>query len=55
MSKKIFLTGASRGIGKNIKQYFLEKGHDVYSPSREELDLSDTASVKDFIHSNEYD
>lgn len=41
---KILITGGSRGIGKAIVTLFKEKGHDVYSPTRKELDLT-----KDFI------
>jgi NAD(P)-dependent dehydrogenase (short-subunit alcohol dehydrogenase family) len=37
---KVLVTGGSRGIGKAIVDLFREKGHDVYSPTREELDLT---------------
>jgi 3-oxoacyl-[acyl-carrier protein] reductase len=37
---KVLVTGGSRGIGKSIVTLFKEKGHDVHSPSREELDLT---------------
>jgi 3-oxoacyl-[acyl-carrier protein] reductase len=37
---KVLVTGGSRGIGKAIVALFKEKGHDVYSPTREELDLT---------------
>jgi 3-oxoacyl-[acyl-carrier protein] reductase len=37
---KVLITGGSRGIGKAIVTLFKEKGHDVYSPTREELDLT---------------
>jgi 3-oxoacyl-[acyl-carrier protein] reductase len=37
---KVLVTGGSRGIGKAIVTLFKEKGHDVYSPSREKLDLT---------------
>ena len=41
----ILLTGGSRGIGKSIKDLFEFHGHDVYSPTREELDLSKPISL----------
>jgi 3-oxoacyl-[acyl-carrier protein] reductase len=41
----ILLTGGSRGIGKSIKDLFESRGHDVYSPTREELDLSKPISL----------
>jgi 3-oxoacyl-[acyl-carrier protein] reductase len=37
---KVLVTGGSRGIGRAIVALFIQKGHDVYSPTREELDLS---------------
>lgn len=37
---KIFLTGASSGIGLEYKQYLDSLGHDVTAPNRQELDLS---------------
>lgn len=36
----ILITGGSRGIGKDIVNKFKTLGHDVYSPNRNELDLS---------------
>ena len=41
MSKKytVLITGASRGIGKSIAQYYIDKGHNVLTPTREEIDL----------------
>jgi 3-oxoacyl-[acyl-carrier protein] reductase len=37
---RILVTGGSRGIGKDICDVFIQQGHEVISPSREELDLS---------------
>ena len=37
---KVLVTGGSRGIGRAIVALFIEKGHDVYSPTRQELDLA---------------
>ena len=37
---KVLVTGGSRGIGRAIVALFREKGHDVYSPTRVELDLT---------------
>ena len=54
---KIFITGASRGIGLSIATLFLENGYSVIAPTRAELDLSDITSVRNYItlHSNDID
>ena len=35
----VLITGASRGIGQTIANLFLDKGHAVWIPTREELNL----------------
>jgi NAD(P)-dependent dehydrogenase (short-subunit alcohol dehydrogenase family) len=54
---KIFITGASRGIGLSIATLFKENGYSVITPSHTELDLSDITSVRNYInlHSNDID
>jgi 3-oxoacyl-[acyl-carrier protein] reductase len=37
---RVLVTGGSRGIGRAIVTLFKQKGYEVYSPTREELDLS---------------
>ena len=50
MKKKTALvTGASRGIGKSIKESLLNEQIEVISPSRNELDLSSSESINDFL------
>jgi 3-oxoacyl-[acyl-carrier protein] reductase len=44
---RVLVTGGSRGIGKTIVQLFEHNGHSVYSPSRSELDLTQTIDLKD--------
>ena len=41
MSKKytVLITGASRGIGKSIAEYYTDKGHNVLTPTRQDIDL----------------
>ena len=41
---RILVTGSSRGIGKDICDVFTKRGHEVISPSREQLDLSKSFS-----------
>ena len=50
MKKKTALvTGASRGIGKSIKESLLNEQIEVISPSRNELDLSSSESIDNFL------
>jgi len=51
--RKVFITGASRGIGKAAAAMFTERGYKVSSPGRDILDLSDPESVKTFIKEND--
>jgi len=43
------ITGASRGIGSAIADYFLKEGAKVLAPSHKELDLSSDESVDDYL------
>ena len=47
--KKVLVTGGSRGIGYSVVQRLLDEGYEVFSPSRNELDLSNNSSLKLFI------
>ncbi len=49
--RTVLLTGASRGIGQSIYN-LLEKDYEIIAPAREELDLSDNASIESFIKKN---
>ena len=50
MKKKTALvTGASREIGKSIKESLLNEQIEVISPSRNELDLSSSESIDNFL------
>lgn len=45
----VFITGASRGIGKTIAGQFRQDGAQVISPGRQELDLSDKKKVDAYL------
>ena len=50
--KTVFLTGASRGIGKAIKNLLTKEGFDIIAPSRSQLNLADYGSVNNYLHKN---
>jgi GDP-L-fucose synthase len=51
---KLFLTGGSGFIGKNIIELLGER-YDILAPGSRELDLSDEAAVEDYFKINEID
>lgn len=48
--KNILITGASRGIGKSIKEELENKGYNCITPTREELDVSNVKSIESFFN-----
>lgn len=50
--KNVLITGASRGIGKEVARLFQKHGYKVLAPTRRELDLNDINSITDFIEKN---
>lgn len=55
MKKKILLTGGSGFIGRNILESFLIEKHDICHPSRQELNLTDSDSVKNYFKDKSFD
>ncbi len=51
-----FITGGSRGIGRAIARKFEENGYRVVAPTRQELDLTSSESISNYIekHRTEY-
>lgn len=47
--KTVLLTGASRGIGKAIKELLVERGFQVYAPSRQDMNLANEESIQQYV------
>lgn len=52
---KILLTGGSGFVGRNVKEYLLQKGYDIYAPSSSELNCLDEEKVKICLQLHNYD
>lgn len=50
--KNVLITGASRGIGKCLKENFQASGAVVVAPGRSEMDLNDVHSIERYIDKN---
>ncbi len=50
--KKVFITGASRGIGAATAKRFINEGYQVIMPRREEMELSSLDSIKLYFENN---
>lgn len=48
--RKALITGASRGIGKVIKEVFEKNGIEVFAPTRQEMDLKSNNSIENYIN-----
>ena len=53
--RKALITGGSRGIGSSIADELEKRGFEVWTPTRQELDLSKPASVEAFVASHQPD
>lgn len=52
---KILLTGGSGFVGRNVKEYLLQRGYHVYAPSSLVLNCLDEKSVFEHLSTNYYD
>ena len=50
--RSVFLTGGSRGIGREIERVFENSNATVLAPTREELNLLDSSSIQRYLESN---
>lgn len=48
--KNILITGASKGIGKAIKDELMNSNFNCICPTREELDINDINSIKNYFN-----
>lgn len=51
--KRVLITGGSRGIGKAIADLFQVRGWQVLTPTRQEMNLSDSKSIESYCNSIE--
>jgi 3-oxoacyl-[acyl-carrier protein] reductase len=49
MSKRVLITGASRGIGYAIADLYQQHDYEVIAPTRQELDLSSVESIENYM------
>jgi benzil reductase ((S)-benzoin forming) len=54
MPAHVLLTGHSRGLGAALSRLAQEQGHQVLGLSSQELDLSNTKAVHDFLQSDQF-
>ena len=52
MKRTVLMTGGARGLGIAIRAKFVDAGHEVYAPGREELDLANPDSLENYLQSN---
>lgn len=52
MKKTVFITGASRGLGKSILDLLRQDDYEIIAPPRKDLDLSNKKSIESFIRQN---
>lgn len=52
---KILMTGGSGFVGRNVKEYLLQKGYDVYAPTSRELNCIDEEKVAECLKKTRYD
>lgn len=52
---KILITGGSGFVGRNVKEYLINRGYDIYAPSSKELDCLNEQKVAEYLKKEHYD
>ena len=55
MSRTILITGSTGMVGRNAAEKLIERGFNILTPTRNELDLVDAVQVKLYLKSNQVD
>ena len=55
MSRTVLITGSTGMVGRNAAEILIEKGFNILTPTRSELDLMDSADVLHYFKSNQID
>ena len=53
--KHLVITGAGGGLGKALAAVFADAGWDVAAPGRSELDVTDSAAIRNYFGSRRLD
>ena len=51
----ILILGSTGFIGKNILEYLIERGYNVYAPNHKLMDVLDEKGVIDVLKNGQYD
>lgn len=54
-SRRVFVTGAARGLGQAVANRFRARGWEVIAPGRDELDLASPESVQRYVEARPLD
>ncbi|MDA8788329.1 GDP-L-fucose synthase [Schleiferiaceae bacterium] len=55
MSRTILITGSTGMVGRNAAEKLIERGFNILSPTRSEVDLVDATAVRQYFRSNQID
>ena len=55
MSRTVLITGSTGMVGRNAAEMLIEKGFEILTPTRSELDLMDSVEVMRYFKSNRID